>query len=56
MKREQQQQDLGLASSTIRGAINKNAVLKVIATGDDGTEHVLETQEEIVLAMAESNL
>ena len=56
MKREQQQRDLGLASRTIRGAINKNAVLKAIATDADGTEHVLETQEEMVLAMAESNL
>ena len=56
MKREQQQRDLGLASRTIRGAINKNAVLKAIAIDDDGTEHVLETQEEMVPAMAEFNL
>ena len=56
MKREQQQQDLGLASRTIGGAINKNAVLKAIATDNDGVEHVLETQKEMVPAMAESNL
>ena len=56
MKREQQQRDLRLASRTIRGAINKNAVLKAIATDDDGAEHVLETQDEMVSAMAESNL
>ena len=56
MKREQQQRDLGLVSQTIRGAVNKNAVLKAISTDDDGAEHVLETQEEMVPAMAESNL
>ena len=56
MKREQQQRDLGLASRTIKGAANKNAVLKVIATDEDGMERVLETQEEMVPAMAASNL
>ena len=56
MKREQQQRDLGLASRTIRGAINKNAVLKVIAQDDEGVKRVLETQEEMVPAMAASNL
>ena len=56
MKREQQQRDLGLASRTIRGATNKNVVLKAIATDEDGVEHVFDTQEEMVPAMAESNL
>ena len=56
MKREQQQRDLRLVSRTIRGAISKNAVLKAIATDEDGAEHVLKSQEDMVPAMAESNL
>ena len=56
MKREQQQRDLGLASRTIRGAITKNAVLKAIAQDEEGVDRVPETQEEMVPAMAASNL
>ena len=56
MKRKQHQRDLGLASRTIRGATVKSAVLKAIATDEKGVDHVLETQEEMVLAMAASNL
>ena len=56
MKREQKKHDLGLASQTIRDATNKNDVLKTIATDDDDVEHVLETQEEMIPAMASSNL
>ena len=56
MKREQHQQDLGLASKTIRGAKYKNAVLKDIASDVEGVDRVLETQEEMVSAMAASNL
>ena len=55
-KRDQQQWDLGLASRTIRGAINKYAVLKAIALDIDGVDQVLETQEEMIPAMATSNL
>ena len=51
MKREQLQRDLGLASRTIRGATNKNAVLKAIAPDAEGVDQVLETQEEMVPAM-----
>ena len=49
MKREQQQRELGLASRTIRGATNKNK-------DEDGVERVLDTQEEMVPAIAASNL
>ena len=56
MKWEQQQRNLGLASQTKRGANNKNAVLKAIALDAKGMDRVLETQEEIVPAMAASNL
>ena len=56
MKRKKQQRDLGLASITIRGANNENAVLKAIAQDDEGVERVLETQEKMIPAMTASNL
>ena len=56
MKREQYQRDLGLASRTIRQSTNKYLVLKAIAPDEDGTDQILETQEEMVPAMAQSNL
>ena len=56
MKREQQQRDLGLASRIIRRATKKNAVLKAIAPDEEGLEWVLEEQDEMVPAMAASNL
>ena len=56
MKRKQHQRDLGLTSRTIRRATTKNAILKAIAQDEDGVESVLETQEEMVTAMAASKL
>ena len=56
MKREQYQRDLGLASRTIRQSTNKYSVLKAIAPDEDRTDQILETQEEMVPAMARSNL
>ena len=56
MKWEHHQRDLCLASRTIREATNKNAVLKAIALYAKGVDRVLETQEEMIPAMAASNL
>ena len=56
MRRERLQRELGLAARSIRGRVNKSAVLRAIAVGHDGVEQVLESQSTMVPAMAESNV
>ena len=56
MRRERLQRELGLAARSIRGRVNKSAVLRAIAVGHDCVEQVLESQSTMVPAMAESNV
>ena len=43
MRRERLSRELGLVARSIRGRLNRAAVLKAITIGTDVTEHILES-------------
>ena len=54
MKRERKQVELGRKARRIRGKDTRSPVLRAVTTNEDGDEVELNTQKEMVPAIAES--